>query len=96
MIENPYSILERRLNRIETLILEIKETQEHQAQSATGNKTKKPVKIDRVCQLLGISESTARNWMREGILPYNRKGSRIFFYEEDVLASLEASKKRRA
>lgn len=93
-MDNPFAVLERRLNRLESLLEEIKEANVKAATPTPAQEV--PVKIDRVCQLLNISVSTARIWMREGKLPFKRKGKRVFFYESEVLNSLEQPMGRRA
>lgn len=55
---------------------------------------RQPVKLDRICQLLDISESTARAWMRSGKIPFKRKGRVLYFFEDEVLNSLEQPKRR--
>jgi excisionase family DNA binding protein len=94
-MDNPFTVLEQRLNRLEGILEEIRDAQ---ATSRTTLKPEQetPVKIDRVCQLLQISLSTARTWVKEGKIPCKRKGKRVFFFESEVLASLEQPLRWRA
>ncbi|RAK63439.1 helix-turn-helix domain-containing protein [Hymenobacter edaphi] len=47
-----------------------------------------------VCALLSISRPTCYEWMRAGRLPFYRKGRRLYFKHNEVLASLEKPKAR--
>jgi excisionase family DNA binding protein len=57
--------------------------------SSLNKEEETPIKMRDVCRLLQISDTTARSWMTKGILPFHRKGSRVFFYKSEVLSSLE-------
>lgn len=87
-MDNPFTVLEQRLNRLEGILEEIRDAQA-KPHHTPKLETEAPVKIDRVCQLLQISLSTARMWVRQGKIPCKRKGTRVFFFESEVLKSLE-------
>lgn len=50
------------------------------------------LQMKEVCALLRISRPTCYEWMKAGRLPHYRKGSRIYFKQAEVLASLEKPK----
>lgn len=59
---------------------------------ANGNDQKQvdlPIKMRDVCRLLQVSDTTIRAWMAKGIIPFHRKGNRVFFFKAEVLKSLE-------
>ncbi|QMU28774.1 helix-turn-helix domain-containing protein [Adhaeribacter radiodurans] len=79
---------DERLSNIEQLLLIILE-QTRPAEKLSFPQSEPPIKIERVCELLSISKSTARNWMKDGRIPFKRIGSRIYFFESEILESLE-------
>lgn len=60
----------------------------------TNQLVEEPIRMPALCRLLGISDTTARDWMRKGYLPFHRKGSRVFFFKSEVLKSLEQPLRR--
>ena len=55
-----------------------------------------PISKKEICRFLSCSEPTMTKWMAQGIIPYHRKGRRVYFFKSKVLKSLENPLKRRA
>lgn len=53
-----------------------------------------PIKMHEVCRMLQVSDTTAREWMKKGTLPFHRKGNRVYFFKSEVLQSLEQPLRR--
>jgi excisionase family DNA binding protein len=52
----------------------------------------KPVKIEQIAELLNVTRQTVSDYKRRGLIPFEKIGGRIFFYESKVLESLKKFK----
>jgi hypothetical protein len=90
MIENPFSVIERRLNRLESLLEEINRNTSCQidpfeAQSPYGDFKW----LTTTCS--GIPSSTLRQWDAAGKIPGSAKfGKRKLYHKQTVLTWLHA------
>lgn len=65
--------------RVQIALNELKPTEPKPAKLLTRNE---------VSEKLGVSLVTLHHWVKKGIIPAQRIGSRIRFYEKDIIASL--------
>jgi excisionase family DNA binding protein len=89
---NPFEIISERLSNIEMLLLDLKHkggSADHPLSSKNSSKGDEPIKMEDVCRLLQVSDTTVRDWIRKGTLPCHRKGRRVYFFKSEVLKSLE-------
>lgn len=90
---NPFEIISERLSNIEMLLLDIKHKGGSAGPTLLSNnqslKGEEPIKMEAVCRLLQVSDTTVRDWVRKGTLPCHRKGRRVYFFKSEVLKSLE-------
>lgn len=66
----------------------------HPAPQPESQAEETPINITETCKLLGISKPTLHAWMAKGIIPFYRKGRRVYLFKSEVLESLETSKRR--
>lgn len=91
-----YSSENNQTDKIELtqLLLELRSIiNEHRVKSSQQNDSSindPLLSITEIAQKLNKSESTVRNWKREGIIPFQRAGRSIFFSERDVKQALKS------
>lgn len=92
MIENPFAILERRLNRLESLLLSIKE-----GQTSLGENTspqEKPLSVDEAADLLRLRKPTVYGLVSQGAIPYSKKGKRLYFSKAELTEWVKSGRKK--
>ncbi|OJJ14597.1 hypothetical protein BKI52_41930 [marine bacterium AO1-C] len=50
------------------------------------------MKIDELCEWLRVSKATVNNWKSEGLIPFYRLGSRIYFKKSEVIDAAVSSR----
>lgn len=88
MLENPFSVLERRLNRLEFLLLEIKET------THTPSTTKDHLTIQEAAELLNVAVPTIYSWVGAKSIPFYKKQRRLYFSKADLNEWVKSGRKR--
>ncbi|MFB9864318.1 helix-turn-helix domain-containing protein [Rufibacter immobilis] len=56
------------------------------------NSSEVPISTAEACAVLRISRPTMSSWKSKGLVPFHRKGRRVYFFKSELLASLESSK----
>ena len=51
------------------------------------------LKLDEVAKLFGVSKVTIHSWKRNGLLPFYRINSKIYFKRDEVFNSLKEIKR---
>src|SRR6202012_2467271 len=69
-------------------LLEIKKSLKESA----GQPTKKWLKTNEVCKILGVSITTLLTLRINGILPYSKIGGVLYFDYDDILRAMEERK----
>jgi len=88
MLENPFTILERRLIRLESLLIEVKDAQSlpsHDAPVLGG--------IELAQQVTRLSKPRIYALVSARELPHSKRGNRLFFNRADLLAWVNAGKR---
>jgi len=88
MLENPFDVIERRLNRIEDLLVNLEKPK--------ISPPEKYLSRQETAQALHITLPTLHIWTKEGRLQSYRIGSRILYKANEVMAAAEATKYKRA
>jgi len=70
------------------LLLEVKKS----LKENTGQPTKKWLKTNEVCKILGVSITTLLTLRINGILPYSKIGGCLYFDYEDILKVMNENK----
>jgi len=82
---NPYEVIEKKLNNIESLLIDIKHKPQEKLQE-------KLYTVAEASEILGIAEVTCRLWIKEGRLKAERFGRRIRIRHKDLYDSGEEVK----
>lgn len=77
-MENPFYTLERRLNRIESLL-------ETLGEEIRSNEKEEILEVDDVCRIFGVSRTTVYEWRRTGKVNSYQQGRRIYFKKSELL-----------
>ncbi len=94
MVENPFSILDVRLSRLEEntheilTILKARGTSEHAISSRI------PIRVKAAAKILSLSESTIRTKAWKGEIPSIKRGKYLYFFEAELLNFLNEGKRR--
>ncbi len=83
-MENPFSILERRLNRLEDLLLEVKQCTTSPLAQVAADQLLTP---DETAALLKVSKVTVWDWGKKGILNPRRIGNQVRYLQSEVMAA---------
>ena len=88
MLENPFSILERRLNRLETLLVELKDGQASYSFAApeVGG-------IELAQQVTRLSKPRLYALVSARGIPHAKRGNKLYFNRADLLAWVNAGKR---
>lgn len=92
MTENPFTILEQRLNRIESLLLQIKTSQ--QEVSKTSLTTDKLLTVEQAANFLNLAVPTIYSKVQRKELPVCRRGKRLYFSEKELTEWVKEGRQR--
>ncbi len=84
-MNNPFEAIEKRLERIETLLLDIKELKKQEERP-------KVFSIKQLAEHCGVAPGTVRNWITMGKLKATTIGRRIFIHEDQFEGALSEVK----
>ncbi|WP_266202861.1 helix-turn-helix domain-containing protein [Pontibacter kalidii] len=85
MIDNPFSVIERRLNRLETLLLELKEKSSTPRITESSDRCTLPDAL----AITGLSKSKLYKLTASKEIPHKRFGRRLVFSRKELLAWVE-------
>ena len=88
MLENPFAILERRLNRLEALLIEVKDAQSlppHEAPELGG--------IELAQQITRLSKPRFYALVSARGIPNAKRGNKLYFNRAELLAWVNAGKR---
>ena len=94
MLDNPFAVLERRLNRIEDLILTGQKKATITAE-ITANDPEQYIDTKRVSELLDVSSVTIWDWEKKVLLKSYRMRNLKRFKLSEVMSASEAIKRQR-
>ena len=77
-MENPFYTLDRRLNRIESLL-------ESMGEEIRSKEKEEILEVDDVCRLFGVTRTTVYAWRRTGKVKSYQKGRRVYFKRSELL-----------
>ena len=83
-MENPFSILETRLNRLEELLLDLKQSTTSTTPPPEADQLLTP---EETATLLKVSKVTVWDWGRKGILHPRRIGNQVRYLKSEVMAA---------
>jgi hypothetical protein len=88
-MNNPFEMIDERLNSIETLLKSLKDG----LPSSSVIENEQPVTTKQLISFLGITEPTLIRWRIKKLIPHLKIGSRILYQKSAVLAALENKKR---
>ncbi|MFD2514222.1 helix-turn-helix domain-containing protein [Pontibacter locisalis] len=80
---------EEAIEAIARRVVELLSVSRQEQKPTLENGKEDPINTDEACALLRITSVTLLNWRKRGMIPYHRKGGRIYFYRSEILESLE-------
>lgn len=83
--ENPFLVIEQKLESIESLILALQPVQ----QIPQKQKTEQPITTSEAVEFLGKSRQTLISWRRKGIITAYRLGGRVYYKPSELLSALQ-------
>lgn len=89
-MENPFSVIDKRLDRIESLVLELTSKG---TQPAPPN-TPDLVCIDEAALLLNLAKPTVYNLVSMGKIPVMKKSKRLYFSRDELLKWLRTGRRK--
>lgn len=89
-MDNPFSRIDQRLKNLEQLISELAE----QGKQAATDEGSDLLTIEEAGELLRLSKATIYSKCSLKELPYMKRGKRLFFSREELLAYLKTGRKR--
>ena len=89
-MENPFNLIDQRLERIESLVLELKSKG---SQSPPSN-TVDLLSIDEAVVLLNLAKPTVYNLVSSGKIPVMKKSKRLYFSRNELLNWLQSGRKK--
>ncbi len=89
-MDNPFNLIDQRLDRIESLVLELKSKS---SQPPTPY-TKDLMSINEAVVLLELAKSTVYNLVSSGKLPVMKKSKRLYFSRKELLHWIETGRKK--
>jgi predicted DNA-binding transcriptional regulator AlpA len=89
-MNNPFLEIDRRLSNIETLIL----NSLNKRTEATQNEIEKPIKLDDVVKLTGLTKPTLYGYVQRNELPHFKKGNRLYFFKSEIIDWIKTGKKK--
>ena len=84
-MSNPFETIEERLNKIETLLYEIKELPDKEKQSENLN-------VKEAAEILKVSEQSIHNYIKKGFLPAKKIGRAYLIKRVDLEDSTQEVK----
>jgi excisionase family DNA binding protein len=83
MTENPFMILENRLNQLESILLEIRAHQTSPQQGSTLS-TDQLLTVEEASKFLSLAIPTIYTLVQRRILPVCKQGKRLYFSKEEL------------
>ncbi|HEX5150071.1 MAG TPA: helix-turn-helix domain-containing protein [Parafilimonas sp.] len=71
----------------------VKEELQAQQQIQTKSESRKPISVEKAAAITNLSRSRIYALAPSGAIPNIKKGGRLYFYEDELLAWLESGKR---
>lgn len=92
-MDNPFDILNQRLIKIEDLLFEL--NNKSNSNQTFGSKTEEEIlTIDQACMFLNLAKSTIYILTSKRILPFFKRGKKLYFKKSELLQWIEDGKKK--
>ncbi|SIQ52838.1 helix-turn-helix domain-containing protein [Pontibacter lucknowensis] len=91
MMENPFAIIEKRIDRIESILLNI---QERLDKTDSTQSTGDFLTVDEAAAYLNISKSAIYEKTSSRSIPHLKKGKRLYFVKQELADWVKTSRQR--
>ena len=86
-MDNPFDVLNERLDKIEQLFTLMYESQAKSVEE-------KPLDINGASDFTGLPVSTIYNLVSKSAIPYSKPGKRLFFFKKDLIQWIASYNKK--
>jgi len=90
-MNNPFEVIEARLNNIETLLLDLKHTPKEQGEQPDPDKL---LTVQDTAKFLSLSVPTIYSLISRGELPVMKRSKRCYFSRIELMDYLKAGRKK--
>lgn len=90
-MNNPFEVIEARLNTIETLLLDIKHRPKGEPEAQEAEKV---LTVKEAAAFLSLSVPTIYGMISKGELPVMKRSKRCYFSKMDLIAYLKQGRKK--
>jgi len=90
-MNNPFEVIEARLNTIETLLIDLKHTPKEQGEQP---ETDELLTVQDTAKFLSLSVPTVYALISKGELPVMKRSKRCYFSKAELIAYLRQGRKR--
>jgi excisionase family DNA binding protein len=90
-MNNPFEVIEARLNNIETLLLDIKHNPKEQSQQA---ETDELLTVQNAAKFLSLSVPTVYGLISKGELPVMKRSKRCYFSKVELIDYLKQGRRK--
>jgi excisionase family DNA binding protein len=90
-MNNPFEVIEARLNNIETLLLDIKHTPKGESQQA---ETDELLTVQDAAKLLSLTVPTVYGLISKGELPVMKRSKRCYFSKVELIDYLKQGRRK--
>ena len=93
-MNNPFEVIEARLNNIETLLLDLKHTPKEQGEQPT--ETDRWFDLNELCQYHPDkpTKPTVYGWVNAGTIPVHKGGKKLRFLKSEIDSWLKQGRKK--
>jgi len=92
MISNPFEILEERLIRIESLLVELND--KLNKSSRNTEESDQLLDIKATSELLHLSVPTIYGFVHQSTIPVSKKGKRLYFSRKELIAWVNTGRRK--
>lgn len=90
-MNNPFEVIEARLNNIETLLLDLKHTPKEQGE---GSEPEQLLTVQQAAEFLNLSVPTLYGYSQRAEIPVCKRGKRLYFSKQSLFEWIKDGKKK--
>lgn len=90
-MNNPFEVIEARLNNIETLLLDLKHTPKEQGEQS---ETDELLTVQQAAELLNLSVPTLYGYTQRAEIPVCKRGKRLYFSKQSLFEWIKQGRKK--
>ena len=90
-MNNPFELIEARLNNIETLLLDLKHTPKEQGERSEPEQL---LTVQQAAEFLNLSVPTLYGYSQRAEIPVCKRGKRLYFSKQSLFEWIKDGKKK--